>query len=179
MVWLFGGEQTLSGHLLTHAVKGALSSVAVLVAPTVPKKNIPSGPVTATTGVPLAGVSVMVASATVVELVGPSYRKPPLNTGLGAVWQPFSEQGWFTSFVTAGSLPGLCAAVFGRSVTLPDAVWQLVSLGLTYPALLLSYYVFWGMLRLRPLHVIWSTLTFTRWYSRRYHDPETRQKQMR
>jgi hypothetical protein len=64
-------------------------------------------------------------------------------------------------------------------VTLPEPVWQLVSLGLAYPALLLFYYVFWGMQKWRPLRVMWSYLTWTRYYSRRYHDPETRQKQMR
>jgi hypothetical protein len=47
-------------------------------------KNIPRKPDTTLIGVPLAGVSVMVASATVVELDGPSYKKVPWYTGLGA-----------------------------------------------------------------------------------------------
>jgi hypothetical protein len=59
---------------------------------------------------------------------------------------------------------------------LPKPVWELASIALTHLALPLLYYVFWGMLRLRPLHIMWSSLTWTRYFRRRFHDPETEQK---
>jgi uncharacterized protein YceK len=70
-------EQMLNGHLLTHAVYGAVSGVGTLFEDTVPKKNMPSTPVNTMMDGPLGGTRVMVACATVVTLVGPSYRKPP------------------------------------------------------------------------------------------------------
>jgi hypothetical protein len=42
--------------------------------------------------------------------------------------------------------------------------------------LLLLYYLFWGMQRLQPLAAAWSHLTWTRSFRRRYHDPESRQR---
>jgi hypothetical protein len=63
------------------------------------------------------------------------------------------------------------------SLVLPQLVWQIGSLLLTYLALSLLYYVFWGMQRVRLVRMAWSYLTWTR-YFRRFHDPETRHKDL-
>ena len=69
----FGSEQISDvGHLLTQAVYGVGIACAVVVMPTVPKKNIPSGPVTAVSSGPAAGLMVTVASGTVASPLGSS-----------------------------------------------------------------------------------------------------------
>lgn len=70
-------------------------------------------------------------------------------------------------------------AALGFEPALPGIAWQLASLALTYPALLLLYYPFFGMQRLRPLRVALTYSTWTRAFRRRYHDPETDLKMLR
>jgi Pyruvate/2-oxoacid:ferredoxin oxidoreductase delta subunit len=79
-----------------------------------------------------------------------------------------------TSLVTVASLKPALDAALGEP--LAKVAWQMASIGLSYLALLLLYYLFWGMQRVRPLHAVWSYLTWTRFFRRRYHDPETSQR---
>jgi ferredoxin len=61
---------------------------------------------------------------------------------------------------------------------LPNLTWQTVSFLCAYIAMPLLYYVFWASQRLRPLHVAWSYLTWTRAFHRRFRDPETKLKEL-
>jgi ferredoxin len=71
------------------------------------------------------------------------------------------------------------AAVLGFTPPLPEIAWQLVSLALSFPTLLLLYYPFWAMQRWRPLHVLFTYTSWTRAFKRRHHDPETELKDLR
>jgi ferredoxin len=84
---------------------------------------------------------------------------------------------WLAVTIVSTSLVG--AADLARASGVPALGWQLLSIPLNYVVVLLLYYVFWGMQRFRPLAVAWSHLTWTRYFSRRYHEPETRQQDMR
>jgi ferredoxin len=81
--------------------------------------------------------------------------------------------------LTAEPLGSALACVTGSRLALPSFAWDLASIALTYPALILLYYVFFGMQRIRPLRVALSYTTWTRAFKRRYHDPETELKMMR
>jgi ferredoxin len=84
-----------------------------------------------------------------------------------------------SSFLATGALQRRFSAVLGtRAALVPKLAWEVVAIVLTYLALPLLYYVFWGMQRLRPLHVLCSYLTWTRYFRRRYHDPETNQQHL-
>ncbi len=83
-----------------------------------------------------------------------------------------------TSFLGAGALGRALGHSLGFTSALLAPAWQLLSIALTYAAILLLYYVFWGSQRLRPFAIAWSRLTWTRYFRRRYHDPETEQKDM-
>ncbi len=72
----------------------------------------------------------------------------------------------------------LGAAFAKLGLAFPLLALEGLSMVLTYVALLLLYYLFWGSQRLRPLHVAWSFSTVTRAYRRRFHDPEIQQKDM-
>jgi len=69
--------------------------------------------------------------------------------------------------------------LLGLDLALPEVAWQLASLAMTFPALLLLYYPFFGMQRLGPLRVALTYTSWTRAFKRRYHDPETAQKMLR
>ena len=45
-------------------------------------------------------------------------------------------------------------------------------------ALIPAYYLFYGMLRIKPIHSAFTLCTFTKLYRRRYHEPETRVKDL-
>ncbi len=46
--------------------------------------------------------------------------------------------------------------------------------GLVLVAILIAYYVFFGLLKIRPLRLLFTYPTFTKLHRRRYHEPETR-----
>jgi Pyruvate/2-oxoacid:ferredoxin oxidoreductase delta subunit len=91
----------------------------------------------------------------------------------GHLWLAIAIMG--TLVLTADSLAGLLAK-FGLSLARPAL--EVISFLLTYAALVLFYYVFWAMQRLPPLHALWSFATITRFYRRRFHDPETQLNDM-
>ena len=64
-------------------------------------------------------------------------------------------------------------------LAIPSLALPLVSIALTFLALPLLYYLFWGLLRLRPLHVMFSYTTLTRCWRRRYHEHKTQLKHLR
>jgi hypothetical protein len=78
----------------------------------------------------------------------------------------------------AQPLRRLGSSLPGAGVALPGLVWQLASLVATCLGVLALYYVFWGRQRLRPVHVFLSHATWRRYFRRRYHEPETQQKQL-
>jgi len=92
---------------------------------------------------------------------------------------------WLTAVIfatlifTADPLRRAVTALSGVRLDLPGPVWDLAGIALTFPAICLLYYVFFGMQRVRPLRVALSHLTWTRYFKRRYHDPETELKQLR
>ncbi|MCK9462389.1 MAG: EFR1 family ferrodoxin [Proteobacteria bacterium] len=84
-----------------------------------------------------------------------------------------------TMFLTAEPLRAAIEAVTGARLDLPGPFWQLASVALSFPAILLLYYPFFGMQRIRPLRVALGYLTWTRAFKRRHHDPETELRQLR
>jgi len=53
----------------------------------------------------------------------------------------------------------------------------LISFVYFFPAMIISYFIFWWLIRIPFLNTIFRYTTFTRWY-RRYHEPETKLKNM-
>jgi ferredoxin len=86
---------------------------------------------------------------------------------------------FLTSLLTASAVERAAASLLGVELAIPGLARSLVGIALTFPALILLYYAFWGMLRLRPLHVFFSYLTLTRYWKRRYHEPGTELKHLR
>lgn len=86
---------------------------------------------------------------------------------------------FLTSLLGAAELQRGLGWLLGQQVGLWPIAFELGSYALTAVALLLLYYVLWGLLRIRPLHVALSYLTLTRYYRRRYHEPETKLKDLR
>ncbi len=84
-----------------------------------------------------------------------------------------------STLLTAGPLGRAIAALTGARLELPEFAWDLVSLALSFLALVLLYYVFFGLQRVRPIRVALGYLTWTRTFKRRYHDPETDLKMLR
>ncbi|MBU2514908.1 EFR1 family ferrodoxin [bacterium] len=54
---------------------------------------------------------------------------------------------------------------------------ELLNIFYFLPALIISYRIFWYLIRFRPLNTLFTYTTITR-YLRRYHEPETKLKQM-
>jgi len=80
---------------------------------------------------------------------------------------------------TAEPMQRAASALFGVHLELPGLIWALAGLVPTYAAIVLLYYVFFAIQRLRPLRAALSALSWTRYFTRRYHDPETEQNQLR
>ncbi len=78
-----------------------------------------------------------------------------------------------TSFLTAAFLQDLVARISGQRMALWGPVWEIMAVVLVFLSLPLLYYVFWALLRLRPLRTLFTYTTFTKLYSRRYHAPDT------
>ena len=53
----------------------------------------------------------------------------------------------------------------------------LISLIYVFPAMILSYFIFWWLLRIPFINTVFRYTTFTRWY-RRFHEPDTKLKNM-
>ena len=86
--------------------------------------------------------------------------------------------GWGTSFVSAEILTRQSVALLPG---MPDWVisqMQVVSWMLAFILIIAAYYLFFGLLKIPPLRLLFSYTTLTRFYHRRYHEPETRAKEM-
>jgi ferredoxin len=84
-----------------------------------------------------------------------------------------------TMLLSAEPLGHAATALLGVHLVLPEVVWELVGIALSFPVIVLLYYVFFGMQRVRLLRLALSYATWTRYFKRRYHDPETDLKQLR
>jgi len=78
-----------------------------------------------------------------------------------------------TSWLGAALIQGVVTRLLGTKLDLPAAIWEVAAYALVFAALPLLYYVFFGLQRLRPLRVLFSYATLTRYWPRRYHEPET------
>jgi ferredoxin len=83
------------------------------------------------------------------------------------------------SLLTTARIQEYLEALIGQSVSLPGAVFELISLVLSFFALLLVYYLFFGLQQLRPLRLLFTYTTFTKLFPRRYHAPGVRAREMR
>jgi ferredoxin len=83
-----------------------------------------------------------------------------------------------TSFLSASYVQKILAALLGRQFALVDPAYELMSVFLVFLSLPVFYYVFWGLQRFRPFRTIFTYTTLTKFYSRRYHAPETTPKEM-
>jgi hypothetical protein len=86
---------------------------------------------------------------------------------------------FLSSLLTASGAERLAASLLDVEIAIPSLAGPFVSLALSFLALPLLYYLFWGLQRLRPLHVMFSYTTLTRCWRRRYHEPETQLKHLR
>jgi len=83
-----------------------------------------------------------------------------------------------TSFLTATFVQDLIARVVGHRITLWGPAWELLGILLVFLSLPLLYYVFWGMMCLRPLRTLFTYATFTKLFPRRYHAPDTTAREL-
>jgi len=83
-----------------------------------------------------------------------------------------------TSFVTAALIQDLVGCIFGQPFSLPALMAEVFAIVLVFFCLILCYYLFFGLLRIRPLQKLLTFLTFTSHYSRRYHVPETTSREL-
>ena len=83
-----------------------------------------------------------------------------------------------TSFLTASWVQDQVAALVGLRIALVEPAWELIAMVLVFLCLPLIYYVFWGLLRFRPLRLFFTYTTLTKLYRRRYHAPEIKAREM-
>ena len=75
------------------------------------------------------------------------------------------------SFLTASMVQAGIAAAFGQQVTVAVPLLELAAVLMTFLSLPVVYYLFQGLLRIRPLRTLFTYTTLTKLYSRRYHAP--------
>jgi ferredoxin len=83
-----------------------------------------------------------------------------------------------TTFVGAGVLQHLALVLLGFRLSVWDPLWEVLSIGLSFVVLVLVYYAFWGLQHIRPVHVFLSYATLTKYYKRRYHEPQSEWKDL-
>lgn len=83
-----------------------------------------------------------------------------------------------TSFFSAELVQGLFASVFGRQPAFVGWVDEPIAIALTFPALIVIYYLFFALQRLRPLRLLFEFTTLTRLYSRRHKAPGTTSRRL-
>ncbi len=80
---------------------------------------------------------------------------------------------YLTTLVTAGALEAGVKWATGLDVALEGVVGEIATIVVGYLIVIVVYYVFWLLTWLRPVNLLFTYTTPTRWY-RRFHEPDTR-----
>jgi ferredoxin len=83
-----------------------------------------------------------------------------------------------TTFVTAALVQRLFVLAIGFEHEFVANTDELIALLLTWIGLILAYYLFFGLMRIRALRTMFTYTTFTRLYRRRYHAPGTKSREL-